>query len=232
MRGIKIEEWSFRSEKVCWDRIRLLTQEFAWDDIIQRISDEMIDIKFRWKNGEREAVGKHRAEFLFSVSPNTQDLFFNSAYGYRAMYYLAPHTGVECNRDAIDSIKGRLIAAAKNSGPSMPSSQDTIKSLEYGSAKIWISEDDSTLDQTSRDRDSILALEVPRWVEAMNSVFTAWKAGHKPTPSVESRALLGVQAPEGHRLKVVGAWMNNDGDEFVVPSKVCRAEHIHQYGFS
>jgi len=107
-----------------------------------------------------------------------------------------------------------------------------MKSLEYGSAKVWISEEDSTLDQSGHDAEQIVTLEVPRWVEAMNDVLAAWKAGRHPIPSIKSRALLGVQAPEGKRLKVLGAWMDKYGEEFVVLSKVDRAEHIHKYGFS
>jgi hypothetical protein len=229
---MRIEEWRFRNEKVSSERIRLLTREFTSDDIIQRIADEMTDISFSWKKGDKEAVIKHRAEFVFSVNAQTQDLFFNSAYGYRAMYYLAPHTGIEFNRGAIDGIKGRLVAAAKRAASSKRAVENIIKSLEYESAKIWISEDHSTLDQTSHDPARILALEVPRWVEAMSAVLSAWKAGHQPSPTIKSRALLGVQAPQGNRLKVLGAWMSDDGEEFVVQSKTYRAEHIHQYGFS
>jgi hypothetical protein len=33
-------------------------------------------------------------------------------------------------------------------------------------------------------------------------------------------------------MLVFGAWLNNQGEEFVVPSKMQRAEEIHNYGYS
>ncbi len=49
---------------------------------------------------------------------------------------------------------------------------------------------------------------------------------------LETRALLGVQAPEGSQMEVLGAWLDDSDQEFVVASKINRALHIHQYGFS
>ena len=50
--------------------------------------------------------------------------------------------------------------------------------------------------------------------------------------TIKTRALQGVQAPEGDRMEVLGAWLDDDDREFVVPSKLNRAQHIHEYGFS
>ena len=227
-----IKEWKFRNGKVTAERMRLLEREFAWGEIIQRIADEMTNILYRWRNGDKEAANNRIVEFVFNVGLESLDIFFNGSHGYRARHYLASRSGIECNRAMIDTIKEKLVAAASEAGESVSASEQIMKSLEYGSAKIWISEEDSTLDQTGHDAGQILTLEVPRWVEAMNDVLAAWKAGRRPIPSIKSRALLGVQAPEGKRLKVLGAWMDNYGEEFVVPSKVDRAEHIHKYGFS
>lgn len=231
MRSGKCNEWSFRQGKITVDRMRLLQREFAWEEIIQRVVDEMTHINFKWRNGEKEARNRCRAEFVFTVTSETQDIFFNGSHGYRAKHYLAPGFGVECNRSIIDTLKGRLVEAARRDRASV-STSEIMQSLEYGSAKIWISEEDSNLDEKSHNVEHILTLEVPRWVEAMHDVLAAWGNGRQPIPSIKTRALLGVQAPQGQRLKVLGAWMDDCGEEFVVPSKVFRAEHIHKYGFS
>ena len=90
------------------------------------------------------------------------------------------------------------------------------RSLALPSAKIWISEDDSTLDIDTREIERITALDVARWVEASQRVKSA---------------RLGVQAPEGNRMLILGAWMDLEERELLVPSKIHRAERIHQYGF-
>ena len=232
VQNVKIQEWNFRPEKIVAKRLRLLQQELPLSVIAQRISDEMTNMEFRPKKGDREARNKLRAEFFFNVCAETLDVFFNGSQGYRAQYYLEPQRGIECNRLVIDVVKGKLIEAAMQSNQSVMTLEQVKKSLDYGSAKIWIYEVDSTLDQTSRDPEQIVALEIPRWVEAMKHVLAAWAAHQQPSPTIQTRALLGVQAPEGSRMEVLGAWFDDNDQEFVVPSKVNRATHIHQYGFS
>lgn len=112
--------------------------------------------------------------------------------------------------------------------------EEQIKnSLTYPSAKVWIDEDESTLDQKDRDLEKIIALNIPRWVNVARRVIRAWDDKKYSAVTIEDRSLLGVQAPEGTRIKIMGAWVGeNDNQEFVVPSKVDRALHIHSYGFS
>ena len=132
----------------------------------------------------------------------------------------------------IDLLKDKLIEAANQSNQTMMSLEQAKKSLEYESAKIWINEKHSTLDQTSLDPEQVVALKVPRWVNNMEQVLAAWAENQQPNPSIKTRALLGVQAPEGNCLEVLGAWLGDNDKEFVVPSKVQRTQHIHEYGFS
>jgi hypothetical protein len=232
MRNVKVEEWKFRPEKIGENRLRLLQQEVLLSTIAQRISDEMMNLKFHPKEGDREAKNKIRAEFFFDVCAETLDIFFNGSQGYRAQYYLDPKNGIECNRFVIDVLKNKLIEVAMQSSQNVMTLEQIKRSIEYGSAKIWICEDNSTLDQTSHDPEQIVALAIPRWVEAMERVLAVWAAHQQPSPAIQTRALLGVQAPEGSRMEVLGAWLDDSDQEFVVPSKINRALHIHQYGFS
>jgi len=114
-----IKEWKFRNGKVTAERMRLLEREFAWGEIIQRIADEMTNILFCWRNGDKEAANKRRVEFVFSVGSESLDIFFNGSHGYRARHYLASRSGIECNRAMIDTIKEKLIAAASEAGESV-----------------------------------------------------------------------------------------------------------------
>ena len=230
--SVKIEEWRFRPEKIGANRIRSLQQQVSLPTIAQRISDEMTNIKFRPKKGDREAKNKIRAEFFFDICVETFDLFFNGSQGYRAQYYLDPQNGNKCNRFMIDVLKNQLIEAAMQSRQSVMTLERIERSLEYGSAKVWILENYSTLDKTSHDPKQIVALPIPRWVKAMERVLVAWAAHQNPTPTIQTRALLGVQAPEGTRMEVLGAWLDDSNQEFVVSSKINRDQQIHDYGFS
>ncbi|MFZ5905827.1 MAG: hypothetical protein ACOYVJ_00260 [Nitrospirota bacterium] len=229
---VRIPEWSYQSDKFGVQRLRLLQQADSYSAIAYRISDEMTDIKFCVKKGNKAAKNKTRAEFLFSVKRETVDVFFNSSQGYRAQYYLEPQRGIECNRFMIELIKDKIIEVAKQSSQSLMTFEQVKKSIQYGSARIWISEKDSTLDQTSHRPEEILALNIPRWVNAVSQVLSDWDANQQPSPTIKTRALLGVQAPEGIQMKVLGAWLDDKDKEFVVPSKIDRAQHIYNYGFS
>ena len=229
---VKIEEWKFRPEKIGVNRLQSLQQEVSFSSIARRISNEMTNLRFHPKEGDREAKNKIRAEFFFDVCGETLDIFFNSSQGYRAQYYLDPKNGIECTKFVIDMLKDKFIEAAMQSSQTVMTLEQIKRSIEYGSTKIWICEDNSTLDQTSRDPEQIVALVIPRWVEAMKRVLASWAAHQQPSPTIQTRALLGVQAPEGSRLEVLGAWLDDNDQEFVVPSKINRASHIHQYGFS
>jgi hypothetical protein len=230
--NVKIEEWRFRPEKIGANRLRLLQQEVSFSSIARRISNEMTNVTFHPKEGRREAKNKVRAEFFFDVCGETWDIFFNSSQGHRAQYYLDPKNGIECNRFVIDMLRNKFIQAAMESSQDVMTLEQVKRSLDYGSAKIWICEENSTLDQTSRDPEQIVALAIPRWVDAMKRVLAAWAAQQQPSPSIQTRALLGVQAPEGSRIEVLGTWLDDSDQEFVPPSKIHRALHIHQYGFS
>lgn len=232
--SIKIEEWKFQTKKVAAQRLRSFEQDLPFSTITQRVADEVTDIKYHPEEGKTEAKNKKRAEFFFRINTKTLDIFFNSPQGYRAQYYLDPQRGNDCNRLMIDMLKGKLIEAARQTSQGLMTIEQVEKSLEYNSAKIWIDESESTLNQICRDPKEILALEIPRWVAAMNQVLAAWSAGQQPEPTIMDRALLGVQAPVGvgGHMKVLGAWLDANDREFVVQSKINRAQQIHNYGFS
>ena len=230
--NVYIKDWLFNTGNIDARRLSYLRQDTSYLDIAQRVTREARDIHFRARAGSREAKFNIRAEFDFSVEPETLDIFFNGSQGIRAQYYLDTRRGIESNRLVIDLLKDRLIEVVCLSSQDRMTLEQIEKSLNCGSAKIWIDEDSSTLNQTSRNREDIMDLDVPRWAGFMAEVLMAWRTNKLPIPSVMTRALLGVQTPEGRRLRVIGAWLDERGEEFVAPSKINRAQHIHDYGFS
>lgn len=184
---VNINEWQFREDKVGSKRLSLLLQSLPYSAIAQRIANQIKNIGFRPAKGDKEAKDKKRAEFYFSVDSETLDLFFNGSQGYRAQYYLDPERGIESNRFVIDLLKGKLIEAANRSHQTILSLEQVEKSLECKSAKIWINENHSTLDQTSHDADEIVALKTLRWVEALRQVLAAWDRGQRPDPQSKTR---------------------------------------------
>jgi hypothetical protein len=228
---VEIPEWQFNALLVGHDRLERLSENVPFSEVVARVGG-VRNINFSAEPGNREAKGWIRAAWVLEVTPELFDLFFNSSSGYRGQFYLAPQRGLEANRLLIDSLHGRLLASA-DAGPPNPNMtrRQVEASLTSRYAKVWIDEDSSTLDQTSKDPVIIQALEVPKWVTAMKDALSAWRQGKSPDAYV-ARSLLGVQAPEGQRLDIRGAWMDRGNTDHVVPSKEDRAEHIHKFGFS
>jgi hypothetical protein len=210
---IHIPQWQFRPNKLSEERRAWLTHSPAFDVVVKTISDEFREIRAQLVPGEREALGKERFQILFAVQSRTVDVFFNGSKGLRAQYFLDPYLGNSANRFAIDALLPKILEAVKRSNLSI---LQVEKSLRLPSAKIWISEEESTLDMDARQMERITTLDVTRWVNASRTV---------------KAARLGVQAPQGNRLLIFGAWLDLEGHEFLVPSKIHRAERIHQYGF-
>jgi hypothetical protein len=227
---VDIPEWNFNPALINAERAKRLIEHLPFSELVGRIS-EVRSIAFSAEMGRRDARGWVRALWVIDTTPEVFDLFFNSPSGYRAQFYIAADRGLRANRLSIDSVQDRLLGLAEAYPVNLMTRQQVETSLASRYAKIWIDESASTVNKTSTDPLVIQALEVPRWVRAMNEALSAWAQQRGPAPYV-ARSLLGVQAPEGRSLKIVGAWVNNEIADHVVHSKEERAEHIHKFGFS
>jgi hypothetical protein len=214
-------------------RRRPVENILPFDDIIDLIVAGAEECRYRSQRGCLEAKGHTRAEFVFAVPAHTYDLFFNSASGYRAQFYIDHRLGVQQNRKLIDRLAPMLLATV-DATPSNTWSQERVRtSLLARSAKIWINEEASTLDQKSIEIDSLLTIAVPHWIRAAYDAAEALKGGVQPKPNTKQKAILGIQAPEGVELKVLGGWLHDvHGRELIVPSKRNRARQIRAYGFA
>lgn len=227
-------DWRFLPERVSQPRRESLAVCVPFDRVVELVVEEATGVTYRVRRGSIEAKGCTRAEFLFTVSSNTFDLFFNGVTGYRAQFYNDHRFGVGQNREVVERITPHLLATAKNAAQGSDFSLERVAaSLRADSAKIWIHESESTLAQDSIDADALVAISVPHWVASAREVTAAMRRGVKPQPSSKEKALLGVQAPEGTQLQVLGAWLNDvTGAEHVVPSKRNRGREIRVYGFA
>ena len=196
------------------------------------IMDSGRRISFRWKKGEEEARGCHRAEFRLSCEVHVADIFFNSVSGVRAHYYRSIEHGQAYTRFMIEGLAARLLSIPEVT--SAPTGRRMVKSSLLGtSSKIWIDERVSNLDRQSIDAERLITLEVPHWVKAARKAAAAFAAQRLPSPKVQEKALLGIQAPQAEAIGVFGAWLSDqDMSEFRVSSKRNRSRHIRVYGFS
>jgi hypothetical protein len=229
-----LKDWSLNPTRMRDDRRRYLAKPISFDSIVDAIVNEAQTIKYCAKRGGLEAKGHTRPEFLFSVTAHTYDVFFNSAFGYRAQFYTDHRLGAERNSIVLKALQSLLLSTAEANASHGEFTVDQVKkSLELPSAKIWINEDASNLDQTSVDADALIAIAVPHWVAAARFASLRIRSGRAMCPFTKHKALLGVQAPEGTELKVLGAWINDvSGEDYVVPSKRNRARQIRAYGFA
>ena len=156
-----------------------------------------------------------RAVYCVQVPEELFDLFFNSANGYRASYYRSPYSGVEMNAAFIRSLGPALIASGVLGKVSHVDAHDSLASL---SAKAWLAEKSlqlchKCLGEWSPPQDGIPEIENGRWE-------------HAPPPR------YGSKAPYLTKIRVMGAFLNDNGDEFVPKRKRDRANRIHNEGWS
>lgn len=174
-------------------------------DHVCRLLDDAVICSYGWKRKCRSPLlGCSRPEFILRVHEDTYDAFFNSPNGYRGQYAISAERGIYANRRILEDAESRLLAYACTKDAS---EKLVITSLRGWDARIWIDEPEVTEEQLW---DGLPAIDFEKW------------AHHKS---------FGIMAPVGERLKVMGAWLDERGQEQRDPDKVSRAEQIHDRGF-
>ena len=156
-----------------------------------------------------------RPVFKIRVCQTTSDLFFNSRSGYRAQYYESANNGKRHNRLLLDELIPALITRVPPSQNGDRGPEWVRYSLEQPSAKIWISEDEIDLADSN---NPWLALK--RWNDEYYK------------NSFNTKAFYGSHLHQNRYLKIMGAFLDPSGKEWVPKEKQRRAEDIHDYGFS
>jgi len=164
-----------------------------------------------------EAAGFKRIVCCISIDRDLFDLFFNSQNGYRGSYFQSPQEGLLANSQLLDLLAPRLV--------SFETHQDMLprmieRSLRAPSAKCWLAEEGK----------GFCPACAGEWVapqdDAPEILNGRWEKG------TEINLRYGRKAPVQNQLRVIGAFVNETGDEYVVPRKRTRAQQIHDHGWS
>ena len=180
----------------------------SFTNIVGRLMFEAQVQGFRWEHGDSSHLRNcRRSDFLLRVPQNLYDAFFNSPVGYRGQYAISPDIGILKNRELIDALSTKLIAFIDGT--------DDVgavrASLGGSEAKVWIDEDEREVQEHGYD-------------DTPEIDFAVWAAN--------SDTGIGLRAPLGERLVVLGGWLDRYGNERLNPAKSRRSEDIHETGFS
>ena len=224
------------SQNISPERIAYLSAQVEFQEIIEAINREMVIISYSIEESNcfNNCI---RHGFIFSITPKTYDIFFNSEYGYRGKYFLGTKEGKDANRELITALKEKLANYA-NQNPSnknISTNQNVENSLNKGSAKIWIHQACSTLNEKHFKIIEDVAIKNTYWYKFALKVEEDNKRKknerHKNYTS-RFKAILGLRAPVGVKLEIKGAFLNFEGKEVIGKGKYSRAKQIRYYGFS
>jgi hypothetical protein len=163
---------------------------------------------FTWEPFKRESLrGCNRAAFLIDVTPEAYDAFFISPMGLRAQYAVSVTHGEAANRRLLSSFEPRLRSFQRPQA--VPTAEQVHWSLCGSEAKIWIYEDE-VQDQLGRTEPEIL--------------YAPWEAS--------SESGVGLLAPYGRKLHVMGGWLSPSDVVVPNPDKATRSADVHRSGYS
>lgn len=164
-----------------------------------------------------EAAGLRRIVCCISIGRDIFDLFFNSQNGYRGSYFHSPEEGMLVNSHLLNLLAPRLASfkAHQDMTPRM-----IEQSLRAPSAKCWLAEVGKGFCPTCAGEWTAPQDDTP---EILNG---RWEEG------TTTNSRYGRKAPVQKQLRVIGAFVNEAGDEYVAPRKRARAQQIHDYGWS
>ncbi|CAN7648793.1 hypothetical protein [Mesorhizobium sp. LjNodule214] len=209
----KSNDWRFLPE---FDEERRLSLEAApaFAEIAEAIGHEIstgtVKPTIRPATDER-LPDCERVQFSFSVRRMTLDWLFNSPCGLRAQFLTDAELGRNANSHLRTVLRPILLDAFETAGLRFqgPGKWSAFDSIDGLSSKIWI--DELHVPCNSRD------LAIVQWELAADQ------------PGADGRGLC---APIGSHLVFLGAWINSNGVEMVLPEKITRHVEIHRRGYS
>ncbi len=173
-------------------------------------------------------VPGRRPVFVFPVGRKAGDTFFNGVSGYRAQYYRSPETGSIQNGRLLDWLTPQLLKVAKAHSfadeDNVMSKAQVASSLALPSAKAWGDETEKLFwdHMTAYHDESDIEIAARRWTDNLASA----------NGEMKGKAECGVRAPWPGFIKIMGGFIDNDGNEHVAEHKRRRACDIFECGFS
>jgi hypothetical protein len=197
--------WTF-SAQVSPSRVAALQQHQDFAKVVELVAKAAVTA-FVWESFRGEALrGCRRATFQLQVTPETYDAFFNAPVGLRAQFAKSPYHGEAANRRMLNQLEPRLLAYASLTENN---SEPVRWSLSASQAKLWIDEDEVQ----SQLGESEAAIVYPPWAE-------------------RSESGVGLLAPQGRRLVVMGGWLSSSGVVTDNPAKAGRSAELHLCGYT
>lgn len=145
------------------------------------------------------------------------DLFFNSCNGYRGSYFRSPTHGLRMNALLLRLLGPSLIEFRRHD--TMPANF-VSKSLLASSAKSWLAEVGKGFCSACEGDWSAPKDDTPEIFNGRWEIATT------------ANSRFGRKAPFLEKLRVMGAFVNQAGEEYVATRKLRRAEEIHDVGWS
>lgn len=164
-----------------------------------------------------EVAGYRRLVACVAVEPQLFDVLFNAETGYRGAYFVSETTGLQANAQLLSLVAPALVSHQIHRD--LPQHQAEA-SLRSQSAKAWLAEVGKGLCQRCEGEWSTPQDDQP---EIINN---RWELG------TEAMARYGRKAPRFTKLRFLGAFVDQDGGEYVAAQKRDRALQIHTYGWS
>lgn len=220
-------------KELCWEyasslskrteRIGQLSSPSSFLSIVDRVAREGV-IQCVHEQPAINMVGHWRPVYCVAIGQPLFDLFFNSAHGYRAAYFISAEDGRKADRTMIQRLLPQLLADASNTTFNI----DPRKSLEAWSAKVWLAEVGKGLNVTPGKpcldccgewrppQDAVPEIHNGRWEVVKDKPYRNY----------------GRKAPYLTKLRIFGAFIDMEGNEWVPEDKVLRAEQLYELGWS
>ncbi|MCY1416045.1 hypothetical protein D9M71_315460 [compost metagenome] len=214
--------WNYSLAVEAETRLPVLTAGITFAEITQRIVSEMSVLCCHYC--EVEGTDFSRPVYTVHVGKELFDLFFNSPDGYRAAYFRSPGVGLDANVSFMHAIASRLVRSLLPANFTLSRSR-IHQCLVTPSAKVWLAEHGKQFDSCPGCEGEWSSSNAgpPHQTDILNGVWDK-ASGLK--------AEWGRKAPYLTKLRIMGAFLNDQFDEFVPHDKRCRAYEIHRYGWS
>jgi hypothetical protein len=207
--------WRF-ADSLGHERIEALEAARSFEDIARSLAASP-GIQCTHIDRCDEASGFSRLVGCMVIDRPLFDLYFNSPFGYRGAYYASPVYGLEMNAFLL-----RLMAPVLTEfrHHEEMSSDLMLRSLTAPSAKSWLAEVGKGFCSKCEGDWSSPTDDTP---EILND---RWEVATAPN------SRFGRKAPFLERVRVMGAFVNPGGEEYVATRKRTRAQDIHDVGWS
>jgi hypothetical protein len=214
---VHVAEWKYKG--VCDDaRLRALETSAPFEDIAGRLERDM-EIVCCHTPDCCDKPGYKRTIYGVEVAPQLFDVIFNSQSGYRGAYFQSPERGLSANGLVLSTVAPRLVAWTRDHCVDQDPTF-AAKSLSAASAKLWLAEESLLLCDRCKGEWS------PSMRADLEIINGRWERDS------HTHAEWGRQAHWFRKVRFIGAFLNDAGDEYVAIHKKGRATDICARGWS